>query len=72
MADHLLSIPMRLRYDVAVLYLHQSNYDLDMAVEAYLADEKWEKEHPMEGFSKGENSSGRRKFGMRTGLTGQL
>jgi len=42
---------MHLRYDIAILYLQQTNYDLDGAVEAYLADEKWEKEHPMEGSS---------------------
>jgi len=65
---------MHLRYDIAVLYLQQTNYDLDGAVEAYLADEKWEKEHPMEGSSKGKAApkSGRRKFGLGTGLSGQL
>lgn len=67
------SAPMHLRYDIAVLYLQQTNYDLDGAVEAYLADEKWEKEHPMEGSSKGNVAlkSGRRKFGLGTGLSGQ-
>lgn len=33
-------------YDVAVLYLEQSNYDLETAVEAYVGDEEWEKNHP--------------------------
>ncbi len=30
---------MNLRYDIALLYLQQSDYDLGLAVEAYLADE---------------------------------
>ena len=73
-ADHVTSIPMSLRYDVALLYLHQADYDLDCAVEAYLEDEKWEKEHPMEGSSKGKTAPkpARRKVGIRTGLSGQL
>lgn len=68
------SIPMSLRYDVALLYLQQADYDLDRAVEAYLEDEKWEKEHPMEGSSKGKTAPkpARRKMGIRTGLSGQL
>ncbi|KAF5026080.1 hypothetical protein F66182_1872 [Fusarium sp. NRRL 66182] len=32
-------------YDIAVLYLEQSGYDLENAVIAYLDDEKWEQEH---------------------------
>ena len=73
-ADHVTSIPMNLRYDVALLYLQQSDYNLDLAVEAYLEDEKWEKEHPMEGSSKGKTNPkpGRRKAGIRTGFSGQL
>ncbi|CAK7207261.1 hypothetical protein SEUCBS139899_010071 [Sporothrix eucalyptigena] len=44
-------------YDLAVLYLEQTawrdgggelEYDLRSAVESYLADERWEKAHPME------------------------
>ncbi|KAK0646033.1 hypothetical protein B0T16DRAFT_457997 [Cercophora newfieldiana] len=35
-------------YDVAVFYLEQAGYDFDDAVEAYLADEAWERDHPME------------------------
>jgi hypothetical protein len=31
-------------YDVALLYLRQTNYDLDAAVDAYVADDAWEKE----------------------------
>ena len=66
---------MHLRYDIALLYLQQSDYDLSFAVEAYLADEKWEKEHPLEAASKGcktDQKRGKRRFGMQTGLTGQL
>ena len=33
-------------YDIAVLYLEQSGYDLEAAAETFLDDEKWEKEHP--------------------------
>ncbi|KAF4338628.1 hypothetical protein FBEOM_7531 [Fusarium beomiforme] len=32
-------------YDIAVLYLEQSGYDIENAVTAYLDDEKWEQEH---------------------------
>lgn len=74
-ADHLSSIPMYLRYDIALLYLQQSEYNLGLAVEAYKADEKWEKEHPLEGSSKGVKRGqkpGKRKIGFQTGLTGQL
>ena len=73
-ADHLASVPTHLRYDIAVLYLQQSNYDLNGAVEAYLADEKWEGEHPMAGSSKAKAvlKPGRRKYGLGTGLSGQL
>lgn len=73
-ADHVTSIPMNLRYDVALLYLQQSHYNLNLAVEAYLEDEKWEKENPMEGSSKGKTKPkpGRRKAGVRTGFSGQL
>ncbi|KAI6351128.1 hypothetical protein MCOR25_010123 [Pyricularia grisea] len=36
-------------YDVAVLYLEQNDYDVDAAVEAYFADEAWERAHPVAG-----------------------
>lgn len=38
-ADQPSSIPVHLRYDIALLYLQQSDYNLGLAVEAYLADE---------------------------------
>ncbi|CVL08042.1 hypothetical protein LB506_002851 [Fusarium annulatum] len=39
-------------YDIAVLYLEQSSYDLENAVTAYLDDEKWEQENPASGKGK--------------------
>ncbi|GAB0134834.1 hypothetical protein EsDP_00003189 [Epichloe bromicola] len=39
-------------YDIAVLYLEQSDYDLGSSVEAYLGDEAWERQHPQEGSAK--------------------
>ena len=73
-ADQASSIPHRYRYDVALLYLRQADYDVDAAVEAYKADERWEKEHPMDAALKGKarQSSGRKRFGIGGGLTGQL
>lgn len=62
-------------YDVALLYLKQSDYDLDAAVEAYLSDEKWEREHPMQANVKGKEKEAaprRRRFGLSNGITGQL
>ena len=34
-------------YDVAVLYLQQAEWDMDKATEAWMEDERWEKEHPL-------------------------
>lgn len=33
-------------YDVALLYLEQSGYDLGVAAQAYFDDEAWERNHP--------------------------
>jgi len=52
------SLPPRLRYDVALLYLQQADWDLDVAVEAYMEDEKWEKEHPIEAKKGKKNAKG--------------
>ncbi|KAK3654448.1 hypothetical protein LTR56_004078 [Elasticomyces elasticus] len=46
-------VPPRLRYDVALLYLQQAEWDLEVAVEAYREDERWEREHPLEAKAKG-------------------
>ncbi|KAF2120090.1 hypothetical protein BDV96DRAFT_485595 [Lophiotrema nucula] len=65
-------------YDVALLYLQQADYDLDQAIEAYKADERWEKEHPLEAVKKGKSKAtptARKKWslgGSGGGLTGQL
>lgn len=58
------------RYDVALLYLEQAEYDLDAAVNTYLTDELWEKEHPLAPASGGklkQKLSGRR-FGINFGV----
>lgn len=39
-------------YDVALLYLERSYYDLGASVDAYLADGVWERRHPQELASK--------------------
>ncbi|KAI1414649.1 hypothetical protein F5Y13DRAFT_178544 [Hypoxylon sp. FL1857] len=40
-------------YDVAVLYLDQAGYDLELATEAFFADEEWEQTHPVEAKGRG-------------------
>jgi len=46
--------------------LEQVDYDLEAAINAYKEDERWEKEHPMEGNVKGKERTrhevGRRRF----------
>jgi len=57
-------------YSMALLYLKGSQYDLDIAVESFKADEQWEKEHPMDN-SKGKHKDRpHRRFG--SSLVGQL
>lgn len=56
-------------YEVAVLYLGQSQWSFEGAVAAFLADEKWERENPFNK-GKGKGSGGKKKVGL--GLTGQL
>lgn len=66
------------RYDVAVLYLEQANYNLENAMTAFKADEKWEKDHPLQAAKKGKQpapqSAGKRRWfgGSGGGITGQL
>lgn len=48
-------------YDVAVFYLEQAAYDLNEAVEAYFADEAWERENPRPGDDVHFRSGGIRK-----------
>ncbi len=72
--DRLVPFPVRFSYDIALLYLNQAKYDLDAAVEAYMADENWGKEHEMAPLSKGKTKQtlARRRVGTQTGLTGQI
>lgn len=61
------------RYDVALLYLQQADYDLNAAIEAYKADDRWEREHPMKGKGKGRDDKRRAdKFRSAGSITGQL
>lgn len=61
----LTSIPWHLRYDVALLYLKQEEWDLDAAIEAYKDDERWEKEHPLQAKQKIKNGKKAQDIGMR-------
>ncbi|KAI0486623.1 hypothetical protein F4859DRAFT_466299 [Xylaria cf. heliscus] len=36
-------------YDVALLYLDQAGYDVQLAMDTYFADEEWERMHPADG-----------------------
>ncbi|KAK4942599.1 hypothetical protein LTR10_017728 [Elasticomyces elasticus] len=56
-------------YNVATLYLKGSDFNLDIAVEAYKADEEWERNHPLKGKGK---DVGRRQFGTGGSISGQL
>lgn len=63
----LTSVPFSLRYDVALLYLNNADWDLDAAIDAYRDDEQWETDHPLETkqqAKKGKSASsvGRRRF----------
>lgn len=57
-------------YKMAQLYLKGSQYNLEIAIEAFKADEQWEKDHPIKGKGKQVGHSGRRLFG--SSLAGQL
>jgi len=61
-------------YDLALLYLKQSDYDLETAIEAFKADEQWEREHPLDASSKGKGKvrTSRFRSSGSGGLTGQL
>lgn len=56
-------------YNMAQLYLKGSQYNLDIAIEAFKADEQWEKDHPLNGNGKQKERS-KRHFG--ASLVGQL
>ncbi|RYP32266.1 hypothetical protein DL767_005317 [Monosporascus sp. MG133] len=57
-------------YDVAVLYLEQAGYDLEAAVERYLADEEWERAHPLEARRRGKRVGGGGAGSVTTALWG--
>nr|POE72987.1 hypothetical protein CFP56_30926 [Quercus suber] len=52
-------------YDVALLYLQQSDWSLDDAVAAYTEDERWEKAHPLEAKEKAKKGKTAKGAGMR-------
>lgn len=56
-------------YDVAGLYLKGADWNLEIAVESYRSDDKWEKEHPMKN---SESSKGKAKKTTGTSMTQQL
>ncbi|KAL6252762.1 hypothetical protein RBB50_000481 [Rhinocladiella similis] len=65
-------------YGVATLYLKGADYDLDIAVQAFRADEEWERNHPLRhgGTGKAKSSRGPSSRLSRAGgtstLSGQL
>lgn len=65
------SIPPKYRYDVAVLYLKQADYDLDAAIHAYKEDEEWAEKNPMHK-AKAPARTRNGRFRIGGGLTGQL
>jgi LysM repeat protein len=54
-------------YDVAVLYLEQTDYDLEAATVAYIADEQWEASHPVDGTAEGKSVARRGSAGLGRG-----
>ncbi|RFU35794.1 hypothetical protein B7463_g615, partial [Scytalidium lignicola] len=56
-------------YDIALLYLEQFDYNLEAAIDAYIDDERWEREHPLVGSVRGK--SGKRHNIGRTRFLGQ-
>lgn len=49
-----------------MLYLEQANYDLELAIDVYKDDERWEKENPINGKGKAKANTrdqvGKRRF----------
>nr|POE86553.1 hypothetical protein CFP56_46737 [Quercus suber] len=52
-------------YDVALLYLQQSNWVLDDAITAYQEDERWELAHPLEAKERLKKGKAAKGAGMR-------
>lgn len=61
----LTSVPFHFRYDVALLYLKQAEWNLESAIAAYREDEQWEKDHPLEAKQKGKKGKNAKEVGMR-------
>lgn len=55
-------------YDVALLYLEQSGYELERAMEAYVGDERWERENEGHKPGKGKKAAP----GKRRGILGRV
>ncbi|KAI1194890.1 hypothetical protein F5X97DRAFT_261902 [Nemania serpens] len=49
-------------YDVALLYLEQAGYDLQLATDEYFADEEWERTHPTHETRRGKTTVRGRTF----------
>lgn len=54
----LMRLSPKYRYELALIYLKQSHYDLEKAIAAYMEDERWESEHPLKssGGNKGKTA----------------
>ena len=54
-------------YNVATLYLKGSDYNLEVAIESFKADERWERDNPMKGKGRARN-----RHSASLGLSSQL
>lgn len=52
-------------YDIALTYLEQSEYDLGAAIESYLNDDDWEKNHPRQSVEDVKAGRERQRHGSR-------
>ncbi|KAF2816042.1 uncharacterized protein BDZ99DRAFT_505602 [Mytilinidion resinicola] len=57
-------------YDIALLYLKQSDYDLELAIAAYKEDEKWEAANPLQVAKKGKSPASQAPPRRRWGIGG--
>ncbi|KXT13910.1 hypothetical protein AC579_2374 [Pseudocercospora musae] len=64
-ATKVADIPFALRYDVAELYLQNSDWHLEAAIEAFKEDELWEKQNPLQASSRGKKGKNAQTVGMR-------
>lgn len=55
-------------YDIALLYLEQSDYDLGASMQAFFDDEAWEREHPQHGKKDGRAGNQRNRAPFWRGL----